>query len=60
MTGNFQPKPPGNADKPKTSGKLTRQERLAEELRANLKRRKAAARRQRGEGGDPPPDEGGV
>lgn len=60
MTGNFQPKPPGNADKAKSAGKLTRQDRLAEELRANLKRRKAAARRQKGEGGDPPPDEGGI
>ncbi|RUP09411.1 hypothetical protein [Hyphomicrobium sp.] len=56
MTGNFQPKRPGNAGTGKGGGKLTRQDRLAEELRANLKRRKAAARRQGGEGGDPPPD----
>ncbi|MBN9247190.1 MAG: hypothetical protein J0I81_07020 [Hyphomicrobium sp.] len=56
MTGNFQPKRPGNAGAGKGASKLTRQDRLAEELRANLKRRKAAARRQGGEGGDPPPD----
>jgi hypothetical protein len=60
MTGNFQPKRPGNAGVGKSAGKLTRQDRLVEVLRANLKRRKAAARRRSGEGGDPPPDESSV
>ncbi len=56
MTGNSQPKRPGNAGAGKGAGKLTRQDRLAQELRANLKRRKAAGKRPGGEGGDPPPD----
>jgi hypothetical protein len=39
--------------------KTTREARLAEALRANLRRRKAQARAQDSEGGDAPPREAG-
>jgi hypothetical protein len=58
MTGNFRPKQHANAGTGKTPRKMTREDRLAEELRANLKRRKAAARRQKEQGGEPPLGEG--
>ena len=58
MTGNFQPKSPVNTGTGKTPRKMTREDRLAKELRANLRRRKATARRQKEHGGEPPSDEG--
>jgi hypothetical protein len=57
MTGNSQPKSPVDTVTGKTPRKMTREDRLAEELRANLKRRRAAARRLEDHGGEPPPDE---
>jgi hypothetical protein len=45
MTGDMSQKPPTNSGKKPSATQVTRKDRLAEELRANLKRRKAAARR---------------
>ncbi|MFT3729816.1 MAG: hypothetical protein QM780_18660 [Hyphomicrobium sp.] len=45
MNEELPPKPSVNSGAKPSSQRMTRKERLAEELRANLKRRKAAARR---------------
>jgi hypothetical protein len=45
MTGDPPPKKPAKQVSTPSSAQMARKNRLAEELRANLKRRKAAARR---------------
>jgi hypothetical protein len=52
MSGDLPQKPPVNPDVKPSAARMSRKERLAEELRANLKRRKAAARRHKETGGD--------
>ncbi len=58
MSEDFRTKQPANGSDGKATRKMTREDRLAEELRANLKRRKAAARREKGQSGEPASDEG--
>lgn len=55
MSGNGPPKTSANPGERPSVTRMTRKDRLAEELRANLKRRKAAARRQKEPAGE---DEG--
>ncbi|MFA5955374.1 hypothetical protein [Hyphomicrobium sp.] len=49
MTGDLPQKPPANSGTELSAAQAKRKARLAEELRANLKRRKAAARRHKGD-----------
>jgi hypothetical protein len=61
MTGDLPQKPSANSGAKVSETQKRRKERLAEELRANLKRRKATGRRDKdaeGNRGDAPPDNG--
>jgi hypothetical protein len=60
MGEDLQTKQAGLAGKAKTPRKMKREDRLAEELRANLKRRKAGARREKDPSGEPASDESGT
>ena len=57
-------KTPANSGAKQSAARMTRSDRLAEQLRANLKRRKAAARRHKDDVREPsmddPSDEHGV
>ncbi|CCB63891.1 hypothetical protein RLW55_00870 [Hyphomicrobium sp. B1] len=52
MSGDLPQKPPANPGAKPSAAQMSRKQRLAEELRANLKRRKAAARRHKETDGD--------